>query len=185
MTTLAHRPAARGPAAAESPRAARWCAGRGACSAASGASRSWCSLSSPSRSRPRSPASRSPTTRARRTMPSSARPINCSGLTAPIRAGWRRVSPPPRNASGQSTSSVTARWPCPAASTRSSSAPRTRTERTGAHGLRCAEASIRTAPARLRSPTAWPRSSGSSSGRRLTSTAAAGASSASSRTHAI
>ena len=43
MTTLAHRSAVRGRAAAESPRAARSCAGRGACSAASGASRSWCS----------------------------------------------------------------------------------------------------------------------------------------------
>ena len=31
-------------------------------------------------------------------MPSSARPINCSGLTAPIRASSRRLSPPPRNA---------------------------------------------------------------------------------------
>ena len=41
------------------------------------------------------------------------------------------------------------------------------------------------ARARSPSPTAWPRSSGSSSGRRLTSTAAAGPSSASSRTQAI
>ena len=33
-------------------------------------------------------------------MPSSARPVTCSGSTAPIRACWRRVSPPPRTRFG-------------------------------------------------------------------------------------
>ena len=42
MTTLAHDSALRGPATAASPPAARSSAGPGACSAASGASRSWC-----------------------------------------------------------------------------------------------------------------------------------------------
>ena len=59
----------------------------------------------------------------------------------------------------------------------------------GAYGRRTACAPPRQlseqARARSPSPTAWPRSSGSSSGRRLRSTAAAGPSSASSRTHAI
>ena len=83
-------------ATAASPPAARWSGGRGACSAASGASRSWSWRSSPSRSRPRSAASRSSTTRAPRTTPSSARPATCSGSTAPIRERSRRAWPRPR-----------------------------------------------------------------------------------------
>ena len=90
-----------------------------------------------------------------------------------------------RNSSGRPTSSATARWPSPAASTRWSSAPRTRTAPTAARCSHSAEAATRRAPARSPSPTVWRRSSGSRSGRRWPSTAVAGPSSASSRTHVI
>ena len=59
--------------------------------------------------------------------------------------------------------------------------PRTRVDHT--RRLRSAEAATRKAPARSPSPTASRRSSGSRSGRRSPSTAVAGPSSASSRTH--
>ena len=126
-------------------------------------------------------ASRSPTTRAPSTTRSSAPRTPCSSWTAPIRASWRQVSPPPRNGSGRPTSSATARCPSRAVSRPWSSGPRTRADRT--HGSPSAEAATRKAPARSPSPTESRRSSGSRSGRLSPSTAVAEPSSASSRTH--
>ena len=104
-------------------------AGRGACFAASGGSRSWCWLSSPSRLQPRSPASRSPTTRV---PPDDAR-VRLGQLPAAfdgtdpreLEAGLDRRQEVVRDDRGRS---ATAPSLSPAASTRWSSAPRTRTD---------------------------------------------------------
>ena len=177
--------AAAGPATAGWLPGARSCAGRGACSAASGGSKSSSLRSWHSRLQPRSAASRSCTTRAPRSMASSARPPGCSCSTAPIRRRSRPGSDVRRGVvrdDGRHRPPQGAR----ARRRREGGLPsrRTRTAPTAASSSRSAMAATRPAPARSPSPTVWPSSCGVRSGRPSLSTESAGPSSASLRTHA-
>ena len=164
------------------PHAARWSAGRGGCSAASGGSRSSSSRSSPSRWLQPWAASRSSTTRALRTTRDSVRPRH----VAPV----RRHGPTQARGGGRrrrATVRHDRRHRAPllrrAGRRRAGVLPGARPgRRVRRRGARPPPGWLPHGTTRPPSRTAWPSSCGSTSARPWRSTAGAGRSSASSRT---